>query len=255
MKLIFTLIFSAFFAVYGIYFFKFHGPLSSGQDIWGQFGDFVGGTLNPILSFITIYLLYKTIVLQQESLQKTQESLALSRDSYELSKTELSKSREFLDSQNQLIGLQKFEGAFYEISKLIIEAVNTSKHIFDGVEYIGSSGLDILLIKLLDEVEAKKSITWTNDFFDNNENFYSLIKLSSGVFSLINKSSLTQDEKNNYLLLLASILPSCLINAICFIRLVGDWPLSRHFEDCGFYEIAGIAEAYDEILNLEKYRN
>ncbi|AVI82480.1 hypothetical protein XJ28_01260 [Pseudomonas syringae pv. tomato] len=89
MKLIFTLIFSAFFAVYGIYFFKFHGPLSSGQDIWGQFGDFVGGTLNPILSFITIYLLYKTIVLQQESLQKTQESLALSRDSYELSKTEL----------------------------------------------------------------------------------------------------------------------------------------------------------------------
>lgn len=254
MNRVFALILLAFTAVYGAYFLQFHGPVADTQDKWGQFGDFVGGTLNPILTFITIYFLYKTIILQQISLEKTQDSLTLSRDMYELSKSELSKSAEILKSQNQLIILQKFEGSFFEIAKIIVEAVSNSNYTFENNNYSGSAGLDRLIDRLLDNVAKQKSLKWTEDFFDNNENFYSIIKLTSGIFSLINKSSLHKDEKRNYLLLIASILPSGLINAICFIRLVGDWPLSAHFDEGGFYSLPGILEAYEAIENLEIYR-
>src|SRR5690606_42033335 len=37
--------------VFSFYFMNFKGGLSVEQDKWGVFGDFIGGTLNPILSF------------------------------------------------------------------------------------------------------------------------------------------------------------------------------------------------------------
>lgn len=30
-------------------------PLSNKQEVWGQMGDFIGGTINPILSFLQFY--------------------------------------------------------------------------------------------------------------------------------------------------------------------------------------------------------
>lgn len=40
-------------------------PLADKPDVWGQFGDYLGGSLNPILSFITILLLIKSLELQK----------------------------------------------------------------------------------------------------------------------------------------------------------------------------------------------
>lgn len=39
--------------------------LSQGTDVWGQFGDYVGGLLNPTLSFLSIVLLLKSLTLQK----------------------------------------------------------------------------------------------------------------------------------------------------------------------------------------------
>lgn len=48
-------------------------PLSNKQEVWGQMGDFIGGTINPILSFFTILLLIQSLNYQynaNESLKK-----------------------------------------------------------------------------------------------------------------------------------------------------------------------------------------
>lgn len=38
--------------VVGVYFFNFGGgKLSGDTGTWGEFGDYVGGTLNPMLAF------------------------------------------------------------------------------------------------------------------------------------------------------------------------------------------------------------
>lgn len=52
-----------------IYYLNFgiNGNLSNKTDVWGQFGDYLGGVVNPILSFITIYLLLNSIKLQREA--------------------------------------------------------------------------------------------------------------------------------------------------------------------------------------------
>ncbi|MBY0573763.1 MAG: hypothetical protein K2P84_08790 [Undibacterium sp.] len=61
--------------VFVIYFSKFHGALSQAQSDWGTFGDFLGGTLNPILSFLGLIALLLTIVLQSKELESTRKEL------------------------------------------------------------------------------------------------------------------------------------------------------------------------------------
>ncbi|ELS8101189.1 hypothetical protein QPJ22_003143, partial [Escherichia coli] len=61
---------------WGAYSLKFGiGYLSTQDaDVWGQFGDFMGGVLNPILSFISICLLIRSVTLQvQSNVTLTQE--------------------------------------------------------------------------------------------------------------------------------------------------------------------------------------
>ncbi|MDD2865384.1 MAG: hypothetical protein PHC99_11790, partial [Methylococcales bacterium] len=57
------------------YFFNFHGQLSSDNNKWGLFGDYFGGTLNPILSFLALIIVLKTYLSQQEELQETRKIL------------------------------------------------------------------------------------------------------------------------------------------------------------------------------------
>jgi uncharacterized membrane protein len=54
------------------------GPIAK-QDVWGQFGDYIGGTLNPILSFLALLALLLTIVLQSYELRLTRQEMELSR--------------------------------------------------------------------------------------------------------------------------------------------------------------------------------
>lgn len=49
--------------------------LSDDSAVWGQFGDYMGGSLNPILSFISIVLLLKSLRLQNQSNLDLREEL------------------------------------------------------------------------------------------------------------------------------------------------------------------------------------
>ncbi|GJL56448.1 MAG: hypothetical protein NPIRA02_35800 [Nitrospirales bacterium] len=62
-----------------LYFLNFQGQLSSEHERWGTFGDFIGGTLNPILSFLALIALLLTIVLQNRELEATRQELSESR--------------------------------------------------------------------------------------------------------------------------------------------------------------------------------
>ncbi|MFC3076379.1 putative phage abortive infection protein [Shinella pollutisoli] len=74
----------------------------------GQFGDFIGGTLNPILTFLTFMGLIVTIVLQQQELADTRVELKKSADALE-------KQSEALDNQLKAIHRQNFEATFFQM--------------------------------------------------------------------------------------------------------------------------------------------
>jgi len=63
-----TLIILVVFTSYFINFYVILGyKVSSDSALWAQLGDYAGGMLNPLLSFISIVLLIKSLTLQNEA--------------------------------------------------------------------------------------------------------------------------------------------------------------------------------------------
>ncbi|HVR53055.1 MAG TPA: hypothetical protein VMS38_25250 [Pseudorhodoferax sp.] len=83
-----------FLAVLSIYFlfFGFHG-LSSSQEHWGQFGDFLGGAVNPLMSFLALVAIILTVILQSKQIELSKDELALSRQELTATREELAQSR------------------------------------------------------------------------------------------------------------------------------------------------------------------
>lgn len=113
--------------VVGVYFFNFGGgKLSGDTGTWGEFGDYVGGTLNPMLAFFSFLALCYTIHLQNKQLQRTDEQLAQNKlaleqnaKALELNNQELKNSTEQLQlsakaqlEMEKTQRIQQFEGLF-----------------------------------------------------------------------------------------------------------------------------------------------
>lgn len=56
------------------------GQLSTSQDLWGQFGDYLAGTVGPLIAFLAFVGLLWTIHLNQRELRLTKDELELSRE-------------------------------------------------------------------------------------------------------------------------------------------------------------------------------
>ncbi|TCS32906.1 hypothetical protein EDC30_11917 [Paucimonas lemoignei] len=79
---------------YVMYFSRFHGGFSEKQDVWGQFGDFIGGTVNPLLSFLSLIALIFTVVLQTRQLEHSREELANSKAELAATRDEMVRATE-----------------------------------------------------------------------------------------------------------------------------------------------------------------
>ncbi|MCV6639237.1 putative phage abortive infection protein [Candidatus Albibeggiatoa sp. nov. NOAA] len=91
-----------------------HKDTEIGQ--WGTVGDYFGGMLNPILAFLSLYLLLQTIRIQSRELEASRQEL-------ELSRKEFAKSASALEAQEQQMALQTFENTFFQLLSLYRENV------------------------------------------------------------------------------------------------------------------------------------
>lgn len=78
---------------FATYLYKF-GRLgfSSDQSQWGEFGDFLGGVINPVVGIVTVFLLLITVILQRKELRNSIEEMRKS---------------------NAAFGIQNFEQTFF----------------------------------------------------------------------------------------------------------------------------------------------
>lgn len=88
---------AAFFTY--LLFFGSQG-FSSSQETWGQFGDFLGGTVNPLMSFLALIAIVLTIILQSKQIELSKIELSLSRQELTATREELAQSR--LAAQEQV---------------------------------------------------------------------------------------------------------------------------------------------------------
>lgn len=107
--------------VVGVFVFKFSGPLSDDPSKWGQFGDYVGGVLNPTFSFLALLALLATLGLQIRELR--------------ISTRELKNSAVALIKQNDTLRQQAFEATFFQLLRLhndIVASMEVSGLPFKG---------------------------------------------------------------------------------------------------------------------------
>lgn len=97
-----------FILVLGFYFSKFNVRLSSVNGDWGTFGDFLGGTLNPIFSLMSLIALLYTIALQTDEMAQTREELSRTADAQK-------KAEEALNGQLNAQRKQIFETTFFSL--------------------------------------------------------------------------------------------------------------------------------------------
>ncbi|CAH0319410.1 hypothetical protein SRABI89_05227 [Pseudomonas koreensis] len=83
------------------YLATFGVQTSPSQEVWGQFGDFFGGILNPLLSSLTLAAVLVTMRLQSKELKVAQE--------------ENRRANEHLEKQANYIRTQNFESVFFRL--------------------------------------------------------------------------------------------------------------------------------------------
>ncbi|PPC77939.1 hypothetical protein C4K68_07790 [Pokkaliibacter plantistimulans] len=111
--------------VIGIYFSKAGLPNASDADLRGELGtlgDFFGGVLNPILSFVSIVLLLitlkqtqKSLGLSERTLEQTKQQLSLSQKEMELTRLEMRETTKAQREVEKTQRSQKFENSFFSL--------------------------------------------------------------------------------------------------------------------------------------------
>lgn len=101
---------SAILLVTCVYVATFGNTLSDQHELWGQFGDYVGGVLGPILALLALVALLITLHIQSREM--------------EISSRQLRHSAKALSEQSRSLQLQNFERRFFDMLSLHHELIN-----------------------------------------------------------------------------------------------------------------------------------
>lgn len=124
-------------------------PIEANGAAWGQFGDFLGGTINPVVGLVTVYLIWITVKLQRRELQASLDELKAS---------------------NKALSKQGFENSFFSW-------LSTYQRLLDDVRYepihaAEAHGRHALQAMYLEEFQARR-------FLNSLQNPYPRIEFQS----------------------------------------------------------------------------
>ena len=149
----------------------------------GEFGDFAGGVLNPILAFFSFICLLATIILQQKELKMSREELELTRE-------ELEEQGKTFEKQKEQMELQTFDNKFFNMLEMFSHvrgSVLNTKIIFEFLSPDGVNNFEKLKILLYDKLFSSSIFIDSGFEYFNNK---AQLKLSS------NKGALNYDFKD-----------------------------------------------------------
>jgi hypothetical protein len=203
---------------------------------WGTFGDFFGGVLNPVLSFISIVMLINSIKLQREA------NSSLIEDSKRQSKLE--DKRSFEVSFYNLIEAERDEFKEMEITLPSgtfknVKAVNELENYIST--YIEDNKATIEEVaSLLEKIDDDSGLV----MFSVVRGFYVLTKLIN--------DNCPEDEKNHYIDICVSLMPVKAINIVVMAAVYFKWAnvtyMKSNFPE--FFERPSIKNTMDSIRGL-----
>lgn len=203
---------------FGLYFLT-----GQGADVWGQFGDFIGGVLNPILSFISICLLIRSVNFQLESNKTLTKEIQRQERLEEYKRFEV-RFFSLLDAQESnfakfrilLEESQNSAPAIEQTEQLVFEPVYTEYKAGNAVGYID----DCLSVLVKGGVDKSRIISWLEDL-DVDDHLFSLVRRFYLLIKLINEKCL--DNKDEQVELLISLTDDKLLVMIAIMADYYDW--------------------------------
>jgi len=159
---------------------------SDAQESWGQFGDFVGGILNPLFSVIGLLALLHTIVLQSKELSKSTK--------------ELKASAKALKRQNKHNARQQFDNNFFQLLTLNVAQVPGVK-LGGGRKQVGEEAFltSVYSFEHGWDVNAAEGNEWIRRFDSWHRDygcyFDAYIHSLSNVISFVDNSNVSKETK------------------------------------------------------------
>lgn len=159
---------AAIVIVIGSYIFRFyfqlHHTVSDNVEQWAQLGDYAGGLLNPILSFISLVLLIKSLNLQNEA------NLDLRKE---------------LKTNEKNEKLRSFEAYFFNM-------LNSQKIAYDSfkLEFENETGIDVLVgveavMKIEDDIDIILEDNNLDDVKDKISKYIETLDEKDKIFSMV----------------------------------------------------------------------
>ncbi|WP_416760182.1 hypothetical protein ACMGGD_20445 [Pseudomonas sp. BNK-6] len=224
-------------ALYFIYFYFAKEEINAGS--LGTLGDFIGGNINPVLTFVSTILLIETLSLQRKATT--------------IAENEAADAKRTIKEQGTLIKTQIFESSFFNLINLCLEEYKNAtietyapankileikKNIYQGSKafnYIEKS-----FSKRKNEGEPPDKILENLDH-EHGDIIFNAIKTFSTVFGFVNENA-PADTKEQYISLATKLTPTPIIYLICIAKLHSTWPIIKPFEQAYFFEKKGIPE-------------
>ncbi|MGN5591880.1 hypothetical protein [Escherichia coli] len=238
-KCICGLILAAAWAAYYLHF-GIDGSLSQKTEVWGQFGDYVGGVVNPILSFITIYLLINSIGLQRESNESLTNEIKRQEKLEEYKKFELRFFR-LIESQEE--NFSRFKICISQQDddeKNVDEQLEKTDEILSGGAAV--TFIEDCLLPLKEAGVSKERVFhWLNSL-DDDGSFFSLVRRFYLILKLVDANTLTKSERDEMYETLINLTDIKVISIIAILSLHYDWYVIKYIKATKILDKEGVRE-------------
>ena len=181
---------AAFLIVLGLYISYFKNlSVTNDSATWGTFGDYLGGTLNPIISFLALIGLLYTIHQQAQEMQATREELKQAAEQQRQQVEQQSR-------QSEIFNLQQFESTFFSLLEQhnkVVERIEVES-IYEELHNIYNKKIDqITTRKPSEELSNSHAIKSINQHYELKSYFNLLFQILKFISISLSKNS----ESNN----------------------------------------------------------
>lgn len=210
-----------FLYIYQFYYILSYN-ISNDPAVWGQLGDYAGGLLNPILSFLSLILLIKSLTLQNETNKALKEEL---RHNEKTEKLKMFETQFFnmLNSQNLAFDSFKIEvkkNSGIETKKSV-EAIITIEEKIEELRRNQNS--DIVIKKFLEKIDSSDQI------FSATRRFYIMVQMISE--KLCNMNGFSKGERRSHFLTLINFTDFSLLRLIMMSMQFLDYQSTQYLKD------------------------
>jgi hypothetical protein len=175
------------------FYFKLGYVISDKTDAWGQLGDFIGGVINPILSFMSFLFIVKSLNLQNEANLELREEVKNTR------KTE--KLRSFETQLFHMIGSQRTSFESFSVHQ-VLDATIVERFEVEAVIAIETEVEKLRANFNNDVIVAYLEVVDPNDkSYGLTRIFYNMVKMISEKLS-DSQGFCMEDRKSHYLTLI-----------------------------------------------------